>query len=160
VSNIRVGFGFDTHAFQSGLPLWLGGVQVPFEKGSKGHSDADVLLHAICDALLGASALGDIGTHFPDTDPQYKGIASEILVKRTMEKVQSAGFTLVNIDTTLCLEKPVLKPFIPEIQKRISEILEIPCDRVSVKAKTSERLGFIGRGEGLSAYAVVLLELK
>jgi 2-C-methyl-D-erythritol 2,4-cyclodiphosphate synthase len=153
----RIGFGFDTHAFEPGLPLWIGGINIPFDQGSKGHSDADVLLHAICDALLGAAALNDIGTHFPDTDPQYKGIASEILLRKTRDLINRAGHSIVNIDSTVCLEKPILKPFIPNMQKRIAEILSIEPGQVSVKAKTSEKLGFLGRGEGISAYAVVLI---
>lgn len=158
-NQLRIGFGFDTHAFEPGLPLWIGGICIPFEKGSKGHSDADVLLHALCDALLGAAALNDIGTHFPDTDPRYKGIASEKLLLQTMEMVQKQGYSIVNIDSTICLEKPVLKTHIPAMQKRIAEILQIGAGQVSIKAKTSEKLGFLGRGEGVSAYAVVLLSL-
>ncbi len=155
---MRIGFGFDTHALKSGLTLILGGVKIPFEKGSLGHSDADVLIHAICDALLGAAALGDIGQHFPDTEEQFKGIDSAILLTRCCDLVRNAGFEISNIDCTVCIEQPKLAPHIPAMKIRLAEIMKLKETQVSVKAKTSEKLGFIGEGEGLSAYAVVLID--
>ncbi|HNZ42724.1 MAG TPA: 2-C-methyl-D-erythritol 2,4-cyclodiphosphate synthase [Bacteroidales bacterium] len=154
----RIGFGFDTHKLETGAALFLGGINIPSEKGSIGHSDADVLIHAICDALLGAANLGDIGTHFPDTDQQYKGIDSKILLKKVAALLNEKGYHIVNIDTTICLERPKLAPHIPQIQQKLSEVLGIPAYDISVKAKTSEKLGFIGREEGISAYAVTLIE--
>ncbi|HNW90639.1 MAG TPA: 2-C-methyl-D-erythritol 2,4-cyclodiphosphate synthase [Bacteroidales bacterium] len=154
----RIGFGFDTHKLRPDASLFLGGVNIPSEKGAVGHSDADVLIHAICDALLGAANLGDIGTHFPDTDQQYKGIDSKILLKQVAALLNEKGFHIVNIDTTICLERPKLAPYIPQIQQKLSEVLGIPAYDISVKAKTSEKLGFIGREEGISAYAVALIE--
>ncbi len=154
----RIGFGFDTHKLQPDAGLFLGGVKIPSEKGAVGHSDADVLIHAICDALLGAANLGDIGTHFPDTDQQYKGIDSKILLKQVAALLNEKGFHIVNIDSTICLERPKLASYIPQIQQKLSEVLGIPAYDISVKAKTSEKLGFIGREEGISAYAVVLLD--
>lgn len=155
---MRIGFGFDTHVLQENLPLKIGGILIPFTKGSLGHSDADVLIHAICDALLGAAALGDIGGHFPDTDPAYKGIDSTILLEKVCSAVYTAGYRIGNIDCTVCLEQPKLAPHISSIRTRLAEVMQIDRSAVSVKAKTSEKLGFIGRGEGVSAYAVVLLE--
>ncbi len=155
---MRVGFGFDTHALKENLSLKIGGILIPFTKGALGHSDADVLLHAVCDALLGGAALGDIGQHFPDTDPRYKGIDSALLLEKVCAEVYAAGFRVANIDCTVCLEQPRLAPHIPEIRKRLAEVMQININAVSVKAKTSEKLGFIGRGEGVSAYAMVLLE--
>ncbi|MGW8314204.1 MAG: 2-C-methyl-D-erythritol 2,4-cyclodiphosphate synthase [Bacteroidales bacterium] len=154
----RIGFGYDVHRLATGEELWLGGVQIPHEKGTVGHSDADVLLHAICDALLGALALGDIGTYFPDTDPAYRGIASTELLKRTMELVRLGGYEMVNLDSTLCLQTPKIAPRIPEMRHHIANALGVETGQVSVKATTEERLGFTGREEGVSAYAVVLLE--
>jgi len=154
----RIGFGFDTHKLDAFADLFLGGVKIPSEKGSIGHSDADVLIHAICDALLGAANLGDIGTHFPDTDPQYKGIDSKILLKKVAAMINEKNYHIANIDTTICLEKPKIVPFISQIQQKLSEVIGIPEYDISVKAKTSEKLGFIGREEGISAYAVVLLD--
>ena len=156
----RIGFGFDTHKLELTRDFWLGGLLIPSAKGAVGHSDADVLLHAICDALLGASGLRDIGTQFPDTDPQYKGIDSKILLTKVYDLITENHFEIVNLDTTLCLEMPKLSPFVPEIQQSISALLHILPGQVSIKAKTSEKLGFIGREEGVSAYCVVLLAIK
>ena len=156
--NYRIGFGYDVHRLLDGKPLWLGGVRIQHYRGSIGHSDADVLLHAICDALLGAAALGDIGTHFPDTDPAYKGISSSILLRKTGELLHSKGYGIGNIDTTVCLETPKIKPYVPEMQTIIASTLGIGEDQVSVKATTEEKLGFTGREEGVSAYAVALIQ--
>ncbi len=155
---IRVGSGIDFHRLVEGRELWLGGVLVPHTKGALGHSDADVLLHAICDAMLGALALGDIGKHFPDTDPAYKGIDSKILLKRTNELIQSKGWRVSNIDSTLCLEKPKIKPYVTQMQETIASIVGVTTNEVSIKATTTEQMGFAGREEGLVAYATVLLE--
>lgn len=155
--NFRIGFGYDVHRLQEGLPLWLGGVNIEHHAGALGHSDADVLLHAICDALLGAAALGDIGEHFPDTDPVYKGISSSILLQETIQMIRSKGYEIGNIDTTVCLQTPKIKPYIPEMRKQIAQILNVNEAVVSVKATTEERLGFTGREEGISAYAVALI---
>lgn len=155
--NFRIGFGYDVHRLETGLPFWLGGVEIPHNKGAAGHSDADVLLHAICDALLGAAALGDIGEHFPDTDPSYKGIASTILLQRTMDLVRMQGYEINNIDSTICLQTPKIKPFIPKMRRQIAAQLDLDEAVVSVKATTEEKLGFTGREEGVSAHAVVML---
>jgi len=154
----RIGFGYDVHAFAEGRKLILGGVKIPYNKGLAGHSDADVLLHAICDAMLGALALGDIGQHFPDNDSTYKNIDSKILLSKVNDLIRQKDFTVGNIDCTIVLEKPKLIVFMPEIRKSISEILRININQVSVKATTSEKLGFVGTGEGAKAYAVVLLK--
>ncbi|MEI8203810.1 MAG: 2-C-methyl-D-erythritol 2,4-cyclodiphosphate synthase [Bacteroidota bacterium] len=154
----RIGFGFDTHKLEPNRDFYLGGIKIPSLKGAVGHSDADVLLHAICDALLGASALGDIGNQFPDTDPQYKGIDSKILLAKVFDFITQNHYQIVNLDTTICLEKPKVSPFVPEIQQSIASLLHITPSQVSIKAKTSEKLGFIGREEGVAAYCVVLLE--
>ena len=154
----RIGFGYDVHRLEPGIPFWLGGVQVAHEKGALGHSDADVLIHAICDALLGAAALGDIGTHFPDTDPAYKGIASTLLLKQTGELLRKNGYSVGNIDSTVCLQIPKIKPYIPQMREEIASCLQIEVAAVSVKATTEEKLGFTGREEGISAYAVVLIQ--
>jgi 2-C-methyl-D-erythritol 2,4-cyclodiphosphate synthase len=156
----RIGSGFDVHQLVEGRPLWLGGVLVPHDKGALGHSDADVLLHAICDALLGALSLGDIGTHFPDTNAAYKNIDSKILLSRTYDLIRAKKYSIVNIDTTLCLERPKIKKYAPEMKRVIAGILEISEDDVSIKATTNETMGFIGREEGLVAYATVLLYLQ
>ena len=158
--SIRIGQGIDFHQLVEGREFWLGGVQIPFHKGSLGHSDADVLLHAICDAMLGAACLGDIGQHFPDTDPAYKNIDSKILLKHTQAKIDDAGYRLVNIDSTLCLEAPKIKPYIPAMQTVIAEITGLNTTDVSIKATTTEKMGFIGRGEGVAAMASILLEKK
>ena len=155
---MRVGFGYDVHPFASGRPLVLGGVEIPYLLGLLGHSDADVLLHAISDALLGAIAAGDIGRHFPDTDPQYRGIKSTILLKRVAALVQGKGFRIVNVDSTILAQKPRLAEVLPRMVEEIAKVLEIDPDRVNVKATTSEGLGFAGRGEGIAAYAVVLID--
>ena len=155
---MRIGFGYDVHAFVQGLALVLGGVTIPHTQGLLGHSDADVLLHAISDALLGAAALGDIGRHFPDSDPTYKGISSLILLERVMDIIRSAGYTVSNVDSTLVLQRPRLAPFVPRMTEEISRAMGLPVSRVSVKATTTEELGFTGREEGIAAYAVVLIE--
>ncbi len=154
----RIGSGVDFHQLVPGRELWIGGVKIPHEKGALGHSDADVLLHAICDALLGALCLGDIGTHFPDTDPAYKGIESKILLQKTMELIKQQGYTIVNIDCTICLESPKIKTYSKSIQELIATICGITTNDISIKATTTEKLGFIGREEGLAAYATVLLK--
>ena len=155
---MRVGFGYDVHALVTGRPLFLGGIEIPYLFGLQGHSDADVLLHAICDALLGAIGEGDIGKHFPDTDSQYRDIRSTVLLKRVINKIKEKGFHLLNIDTTIVAQKPKLSEFIPRMVKQIADVLEIEPGRVNVKATTTEGLGFAGRGEGIGAYAVVLVE--
>ena len=155
----RIGFGIDFHQLQEGSDLWIGGVQIPNQKGAVGHSDADVLLHAICDAMLGALALGDIGIHFPNTDPAYKNIDSKILLGKTFSLIQGKLFRVVNVDATICLEEPKISGYSHEMRKEISSILQITMDDVSIKATTTEKMGFAGRGEGLVAYATVLLQL-
>ncbi len=154
---MRFGIGFDVHAFTTGRKLILGGVEIPYEKGLQGHSDADVLLHAIADALLGALALGDIGRHFPDTDPAYKDISSSIILKKTYQLVQHERYEINNLDCVVMLQQPRLAPYLSDIRKRISEILWCDPDQVSVKATTTEKLGFVGREEGVAAMAVVSL---
>ena len=155
--NFRVGFGFDVHQLQAGLDFWLGGILVPHSKGGLGHSDADVLIHSICDALLGAANLGDIGKHFPDTDPKYKGIDSKILLKEVMILIQENGYKLGNIDSTICLQTPKIGKHIPEIKKVLASCMGVSVDLVSIKATTTEKLSFVGREEGVSAYATVLI---
>jgi 2-C-methyl-D-erythritol 2,4-cyclodiphosphate synthase len=154
----RIGSGVDFHQLVEGRELWLGGVQIPHYKGADGHSDADVLLHAICDALLGALALGDIGTHFPNTDPAYKNIDSKKLLTHTYGLLRERHWTVVNIDSTLCLEKPKIMPYVEQMRKVIAGILEIDMNDVSIKATTTETMGFAGREEGLYAYATILLK--
>ena len=153
----RIGFGFDVHRLSEGYPLWMGGVRLEHSKGLEGHSDADVLIHAICDALLGAAALRDIGYHFPPSDPQYKGIDSKILLARAMELVRSQGYELGNIDATIAAEQPKLNPHIPDMQRVLAEVIQVEVSDISLKATTTEKLGFTGREEGISAYAVALL---
>ena len=155
--NIRVGFGFDVHQLKDGLDFWLGGIIIPHTKGGVGHSDADVLIHALCDALLGAANLGDIGKHFPDTDLKYKGIDSKILLSSVMKLIREQGYELGNLDSAICLQKPKIGPYIPEIQKVLASCMEVDQDLVSIKATTTEKLGFVGREEGVSAYATVLI---
>jgi 2-C-methyl-D-erythritol 2,4-cyclodiphosphate synthase len=155
--NIRIGQGIDFHRLENGLNLWLGGIRIPSEKGCVAHSDGDVLLHAICDALLGAAGLRDIGYYFPDTDAEYKNIDSKILLKKTFYLVQERGFSVVNIDSTVCLEKPKVASFIPEMRTIISSVVKTETDNVTIKATTTEKLGFTGREEGVFAIAVVLL---
>lgn len=154
----RIGFGIDFHQLVEGRQLWIGGVNIPHHKGSLGHSDADVLLHAICDALLGALALGDIGVHFPNTDPAYKDIDSKILLKHSYALIREKGYRVVNIDSSICLEAPKIKKYSGEMRKIIAGILEINDEDVSVKATTTEQMGFVGREEGLVAYANALLQ--
>lgn len=153
----RIGFGFDVHRLSEGYPLRMGGVRLEHSKGLEGHSDADVLIHAICDALLGAAALRDIGYHFPPSDPQYKGIDSKILLARAMELVRSQGYELGNIDATIAAEQPKLNPHIPDMQRVLAEVIQVEVSDISLKATTTEKLGFTGREEGISAYAVALL---
>jgi 2-C-methyl-D-erythritol 2,4-cyclodiphosphate synthase len=155
--SFRIGFGIDFHQLVEGRDFWIGGVLIPHHKGAKGHSDADVLLHAICDAMLGALALGDIGLHFPDTDPAYKGIDSKLLLKQTHKLISEKGYQVVNIDSSLCLEAPKIKPYVKQMESTIASIVGVLPEDVSVKATTTEKMGFVGREEGLVAYANVLL---
>ena len=155
--NFRVGFGFDVHQLKEGLDFWLGGIIIPHTKGGLGHSDADVLIHSICDALLGAANLGDIGKHFPDTDLQYKGIDSKLLLKEVMVLIRKKGYKIGNIDSTICLQTPKIGPYIPEMQRVIAACIGVATDLVSIKATTTEKLSFVGREEGVSAYAIVLI---
>jgi 2-C-methyl-D-erythritol 2,4-cyclodiphosphate synthase len=156
--NLRIGFGIDFHQLVTDREFWLGGVKIPHTKGALGHSDADVLLHAICDAMLGAACLGDIGVHFPDTDLTFKNIDSKILLQKSFELIHQAGYSIVNIDSSLCLEAPKIKSYIPEMQKTIAAILCLQITDVSIKATTTEKMGFVGREEGLIAYATILLQ--
>jgi len=156
--SFRIGFGVDFHQLGEGRKLMIGGVHVPHEKGCIGHSDADALLHAICDAMLGAACLGDIGVHFPDTDDKYKNIDSKILLKETIDLITNAGYTIVNIDSSVCLEEPKIKPFVLQMQQITAAILNVKENAISIKATTTERMGFVGREEGIVAYATVLLQ--
>jgi 2-C-methyl-D-erythritol 2,4-cyclodiphosphate synthase len=155
--NIRIGQGIDFHRLEKGLQLWLGGINIPSEKGCVAHSDGDVLIHAICDALLGASGLRDIGFYFPDTSAEFKNIDSKILLEKTISLINEKGFKVINIDSTICLEKPKISSFIPEMRKTISSLVQTEPDNVTIKATTTEKLGFTGREEGIIALAVVLL---
>ena len=155
--NFRVGFGFDVHQLKDGLDFWLGGIIIPHTKGGLGHSDADVLIHTICDALLGAANLGDIGKHFPDTSEEYKGIDSKILLKEVILLIRNKGYEIGNIDSTICLQTPKIGPYIPEMKKVLAFCMNIDIDQVSIKATTTEKLSFVGREEGVSAYATVLI---
>lgn len=155
--DIRIGNGYDVHALAEGLPLWLGGVQVESPLGCIAHSDGDVAIHALCDALLGALALGDIGKHFPDTSDDFKGIDSKILLSRVMELIDEQGWFVVNVDITIAMQRPKLAPYIIPMRECLAEIMEISPARVSVKATTTEKLGFVGRSEGCEVYAVALL---
>lgn len=155
--NIKIGFGFDVHPLQEGKALWLGGVQIPHTKGCVGHSDADVLIHAICDALLGAAGLRDIGNQFPNTDDSFKGIDSKVLLKQTMELLQQKKYKVGNVDCTLCLEQPKINPHIANMQKALAPILQIAEEDISIKATTNEKLGYVGREDGVNAYAVALI---
>ncbi|HWY37924.1 MAG TPA: 2-C-methyl-D-erythritol 2,4-cyclodiphosphate synthase, partial [Bacteroidia bacterium] len=155
--NIRVGFGFDVHPLAEGKELWLGGLKIPHTKGCVGHSDADVLLHAICDALLGAAGLRDIGHYFPNTDAKYKGVDSKILLAETVRLVKEKGYKIGNIDSTLCIEEPKINPHIAAMKKILAPILEIAEEDISIKATTNERLGYVGSENGVNAYAVVLI---
>ena len=154
----RIGFGVDFHQLAEGRELWIGGVLVPHTRGTLGHSDADVLLHAVCDALLGAACLGDIGVHFPDTDASYKNIDSKILLQKTIELIKNEGYVIVNIDSTLCLQEPKIKPYVEQMRRAIAEVAGLTEKLVSIKATTTEQMGFVGRKEGVVAYATVLLE--
>lgn len=155
----RIGFGYDVHQLVEGRELILGGVEIPFEKGLLGHSDADALLHAICDAMLGALALGDIGKHFPDTDPKYKGVDSKLLLKEVGKLVKEKGYSVGNIDSTIVIENPKMAPHIDNMQTNIAEVLGVDTNQVSVKATRSEKMGFVGKGEGAKVYSTVLLIL-
>lgn len=158
--DIRIGFGVDVHRLEEGREFWMGGLKLPSSFGAVGHSDADVLIHAICDALLGALNLRDIGFHFPDTDPKYKGIDSKVLLKNVMALIKEKGFSVGNIDATVILEKPKVNPHIPEMQTILSELLEVETDRVSIKATTHEKVDSFGAGEAVKAYAVCLVSKK
>lgn len=155
---MRIGHGYDVHRFESGRRLILGGVQIPYPQGLAGHSDADVLTHAVMDALLGAAGLGDIGMHFPDTDDRFEGINSLILARETVALVQDAGYSICNIDSTLIAQAPKLSPYLPQMRKALSQALQINTDQINIKATTEEHLGFTGRKEGIAAHAVCLLE--
>jgi 2-C-methyl-D-erythritol 2,4-cyclodiphosphate synthase len=158
--DIRIGFGVDVHRLEEGRSFWLGGIQLPSSFGAVGHSDADVLIHAICDALLGALNLRDIGFHFSDTDPQFKGIDSKILLKNVMDLIRSKGFGVFNVDATVILEKPKVNPHIEQMQQVLADLLEITTDRMSIKATTHEKVDSFGAGEAVKAYAVCLLSKK
>ena len=156
---MRIGFGYDVHQFSPDRKLWLGGIDVPSDKGLLGHSDADVLIHALCDALLGAAGLRDIGYHFPDTKGnEYEGIDSKILLRKTMALLRENGYQLGNCDCTICAQTPKLSPYIPAMQECLAQVMEVNVNQVSVKATTTEHLGFVGREEGIAAYAVALIE--
>ena len=154
---IRVGLGYDVHQLKEGEEFWLGGIKIDYDKGAVGHSDADVLIHVICDALLGAANKRDIGYHFADTDPQYKGIDSKVLLKHTLAIIGEFGWKVENIDSTICLQKPKINPYVPQMKTCLAEVMEIDEEDISIKATTTEKLGFVGREEGISAYAVVLI---
>lgn len=155
---IRVGFGYDVHRLANDRDLWLGGIKIDHTQGLLGHSDADVLLHAICDAILGAANLRDIGFHFPDTAAEYKDVDSKLLLAKTLEVITEKGYKIGNIDATICAERPKINPHIPKMQEVIARILKIDIDDISIKATTSEKMGFVGREEGFSAYAVALIQ--
>lgn len=157
---IRVGFGYDVHAFAAGRDLWLGGIHIDHTQGLQGHSDADVLIHAICDALLGAANLRDIGYHFPDTSDEHKDIDSKILLRKTMELLWDAGYDVGNVDATVVAEQPKLNPYIPSMQQTLAAVMQVGVNDISIKATTSEKLGFTGRREGMAAYATVLIGKK
>ena len=157
VMDIRIGNGYDVHALAEGLPLWLGGVRIESAKGCIAHSDGDVAIHALCDALLGALALGDIGKHFPDTSDEFRGIDSKILLARTMEMIKEGGYRLGNADITIAMQKPRLSPYIPEMRETLAKVMGTDVSSVSVKATTTEKLGFVGRSEGCEVFATVLL---
>ena len=156
--SFRIGFGIDFHQLVIDRDFWLGGVKIAHHKGALGHSDADVLLHAICDAMLGAACLGDIGVHFPDTDNSFRNIDSKILLNKSFELIKNEGYCIVNIDTSLCLQAPKIKDYIPQMQQVIANILSLQINDVSIKATTTEKMGFVGREEGLVAYATILLQ--
>ena len=158
--NIRIGNGYDVHALAEGLPLWLGGVRIESHTGCVAHSDGDVAIHALCDALLGALALGDIGKHFPDTSDEFKGIDSKILLRRVMDLIEADGWSVVNVDVTIAMQRPKLAPYIVAMRECMASIMGCSAGQVSVKATTTEKLGFVGRSEGCEVYAVALLEKK
>ncbi|MBW3469019.1 2-C-methyl-D-erythritol 2,4-cyclodiphosphate synthase [Arthrospiribacter ruber] len=160
MTNFRIGFGYDVHQLKEGYDFWLGGIKLEHEKGAVGHSDADVLIHVICDALLGAADLRDIGFHFSDKDPKYKGIDSKILLRQVLKLIRDHGYEIGNIDSTVCLEMPKLNPHIPSIKECLAEVMGVNSGQVSVKATTTEKLGFVGREEGVSAYCVALIYKK
>lgn len=155
--NIRVGYGYDVHALAEGVDFWLGGIKIPHTHGAYGHSDADVLIHVICDALLGAANMRDIGYHFSDKDPQYKGIDSKILLRDVLKLIRDKGFEVGNIDVTVCLERPKVNPHIPEMKACLAETMAIEEEDISLKATTTEKLGFVGKEEGVAAHAVALI---
>lgn len=155
--NIRIGYGIDFHQLIQDRPFWLGGIEIPYHKGALGHSDADVLLHAICDAILGAMAAGDIGTHFPDNDAQYKNIDSKILLAKCIEILHHQSYKLSNIDATICLQAPKISPYVLQMRQCIAQIVGLNIDAVSIKATTTEKMGFVGREEGITAHASVLI---
>lgn len=158
MTKLRVGFGYDVHQLEEGRKFVLGGVAIPFTKGPVAHSDGDVLIHALCDALLGAASLGDIGVHFPDNDPEFKGVDSKVLLRMVIEKLEAKFFQVVNIDSTVSLQRPKLKDYVPIMQQTLGRILKIESEDISIKATTTENLGFVGREEGIAAQAVVLIE--
>ena len=158
MAKIRVGFGYDVHRLVEDRELWLGGMRLEYEKGLLGHSDADVLIHAICDALLGATSMRDIGYHFPDTAGEFENIDSKILLKKTVQLIATKGYTVGNVDATVCAERPKLNPHIPLMKQTLASVMGVDEDDVSIKATTTEKLGFTGRQEGISAYATVLIE--
>lgn len=157
MNNMRIGFGFDVHRMTEGRKFFLGGIEIKHSKGAEGHSDADVLIHAVCDALLGAANLGDIGKHFPDTSSEYKDIDSKILLKKVCVLLKSNSYSIGNIDTTVCLEHPKISPYIPEMIRILSGVMDAAEDVISIKATTNEKMGFIGRDEGIACYAVALV---
>jgi 2-C-methyl-D-erythritol 2,4-cyclodiphosphate synthase len=154
---IRVGYGYDVHRLAEGVPFWLGGIKVEHHSGAYGHSDADVLIHVICDALLGAANMRDIGFHFSDTDPKFKGIDSKILLKEVLDIIATKGYKVGNVDCTICLQQPKVNPYVPQMKSCLAEVMQIPEEDVSIKATTTEKLGFVGKEEGVSAHAVVLI---
>lgn len=156
--NLRIGHGYDVHCLAKGYEFWLGGIKIDYPKGGVGHSDADVLIHAICDSMLGAAAMQDIGYHFPDTDPKYKGIDSKKLLAEVHSLLKSNGYEIINIDSTVCLQKPKLRELIFTMRQTLADVLKISVENISIKATTTEKLGFIGREEGISAHAVTLLQ--
>lgn len=160
MTNLRIGNGYDVHQLASGLDLWLGGIKIDHEKGSVAHSDGDVLIHAICDAILGAANLRDIGYHFPDTSDAFKNIDSKILLKKTVDLISEKGYDIVNLDCTICLQRPKIKGLIPQMVKTLAKVMFVDEDQLSIKATTTEKLGFVGREEGIAAYAVVLIEKR
>ncbi|MDR2692506.1 MAG: 2-C-methyl-D-erythritol 2,4-cyclodiphosphate synthase [Dysgonamonadaceae bacterium] len=160
MENIRVGFGFDVHRFQAGRELWLGGIKIPSDKGLEGHSDADALIHALCDALLGAANLRDIGFHFPDESNEFKNIDSKILLRRTMDLIRAKDYVFGNADITVCVEKPRLELYIPRMKTVLSDIISAGENDISIKATTSEKMGYVGREEGIAVYATVLIYKK